>query len=79
MKWQHTHPHLKQFIAVDSFEISIYINLKVTVDRHSNIHIYMPKNDSDSVKKPIFELILRKLKFLINLQHPYRNEIYQYA
>ena len=52
MKWQHTHPHLKQFIqllAVDSFEISIYINLKGTVNRYSNID--KPKGDSDSVTK----------------------------
>ena len=36
-----THPHLKQFIqlfAVDSSEISIYMNLKFAVDRHTNVN-----------------------------------------
>ena len=55
MKWQHTHPHLKQFIqlfAIDSSEISIYMNLNVAVDRHTNVN--KSKGDSDSVTKNLY-------------------------
>ena len=55
VKWKHTHPHLKQFIqlfAVDSSEISIYMNLKVAVDRHTNVN--KSKGASDSVTKNLY-------------------------
>ena len=80
IKWQHTHPHLKKLIqplTVDSFEILIYINLKATVNRYSNIA--KPKGDSDSVTKDLFLSQYQKLKIFTKLQeHPHHNEIYQY-
>ena len=81
IKWQHTHPHLKQFtqlLAVDRFKKSINTNLKATVDSYRNID--EPKGDSDSVSKNLFlsqyqvnEKVLIKLQY-----HPHHNEIYQY-
>ena len=45
-------PHIKLFIqplAIDSFEILIYINLKATVDKYTSID--KPEGDSDLITK----------------------------
>ena len=81
IKWQQTHPHLKQFtqlLAVERFKKSININLKATVNSYTNID--KPKSDSDSVSKNLFLSQYQvHEKFLIKLQHhSHHNEIYQY-